>query len=250
MSDTLIVKIAKAALDVGGKLSADRTNKEQSYDYLSADKILSVCGQALFNQGVVVIPNIGQQDTIAFEFVDKYDKKRLRYDSTVTFQFTITDGATEAKHNWYGMGSDYTVPDKALYKAITSGHKYFLMKLLCIGAGNEDGEHESEDEDSKSKKTPVPVKATPPAPGNGKSVPAEKPWTATISLEMVKTIKTTPKGDDTGTLYWDLPSDKLAARYNQMVDYIHTHQAELTPEKLSDYQLKIEAAKAILDYRQ
>jgi hypothetical protein len=30
-----------------------------------------------------------------------------------------------------------------MYKAITSGHKYYLMKLLNIGEGNEDGEHDN-----------------------------------------------------------------------------------------------------------
>lgn len=89
-----------------------------------------------------------------------------------------------------------------------------------------------------------------PAPGNGKPAAAEKPWTATISLDMVKTVATTAKKDEPAVLYWDLPSDKLSARYNQMVEYVKAHQAELTPEKLSDYQLKIDAAKAILDYRQ
>lgn len=39
MSETLASKIAKASIEVGS-LAADKRNKEQNYDYLSADQIL------------------------------------------------------------------------------------------------------------------------------------------------------------------------------------------------------------------
>lgn len=141
MADKLAVKIAKAALDVGGKLSPDKRNKEQGYDYISADKILSMCGQALSSQGVAVIPTVTEKAVNIYEYANG---TKRRYDASVSITFYITDGETDTTALWFGAGSDYTVPDKALYKAITSGHKYFLMKLLCVGAGNEDGEHEDE----------------------------------------------------------------------------------------------------------
>jgi hypothetical protein len=151
MSD-LIAKLAKAAQDVGGKLSADKTNKEQNYEYLSADKILSISGQALAGQGIMIIPQLTGRHIDVLEYTDKYNNAKRRYDCQVDFVFTITDGGDkEILSPWVGMGSDYMTPDKAVYKAITSGHKYFLMKLLCIGAGNEDGEHETEDEKQPAK---------------------------------------------------------------------------------------------------
>lgn len=151
----LVSRIVAAALDVGGKLSADKTNTEQRYDYLSADKILSVCGQALAAQGVVVVPEITEQHIDVMEYTNQYNKQMRRYDAAVTFAFHITDGAESIVSRWAGCGSDYSVPDKALYKAITSGHKYFLMKLLCVGAGNEDGEHEDEDGEKKPGNKPA-----------------------------------------------------------------------------------------------
>lgn len=141
----LASKIAKAGLFVGGKLSADKTNKDQAYDYISADKINTICGQALYKEGVAVLPEVTNQETVLFEYTDNYGKSKRRYDSTVTFKFTISDGSESIETSWVGVGSDYVVPDKAAYKAITSGHKYFLMKLLCVGAGNEDSEHEDND---------------------------------------------------------------------------------------------------------
>jgi hypothetical protein len=145
MDNQLASKIAKAALDVGGRLSADKRNEDQKYDYISADKILSVCGQALSTQGIVIIPEIANQKIDSLEYVNQYNKTVRRYDGQVDFLFKITDGTTELSQKWVGLGSDYSTPDKAIYKAITSGHKYFLAKLLCIGAGNEDGEHETSD---------------------------------------------------------------------------------------------------------
>lgn len=140
MTSTLIGKIAAASLKVGA-LATDRTNAQQKYDYISADKVLTVAGAALAQSGVVIFPSITSESTEAV----KTDKGGTRYDAVVHFAMIVTDGATQMEMPWTGRGNDYSVPDKALYKAITSGHKYFLMKLLNIGVGNEDGEHEAPD---------------------------------------------------------------------------------------------------------
>lgn len=137
----LAQRIAKAAASVGGKLSADKKNKEQNYEYISSDKMLAVIGQALADNGIVVFPAVVSDDMI----VNQTSSGKNRYDVRVKFDMTITDGNTSLTMPWVGIGNDYSAPDKATYKAITSGHKYFLAKLFCIGVGNEDGEHESED---------------------------------------------------------------------------------------------------------
>lgn len=173
----LASRIAKASAAVGGRLKADSRNNEQKYDYISADKILSVCGQALAEQEVTVIP------AIAAEVVDVVDRGngKYRYDAAVTFHMIVADDEKEITAMWVGRGSDYTVPDKALYKAITSGHKYFLMKLLNIGEGNEDGEHEPAEESPRqqpqrqTQQPPAQATHRQPAPpttnGNGHKPP-------------------------------------------------------------------------------
>jgi hypothetical protein len=154
MGTNLIARLAKASAEVGGKLKADKRNNEQGYAYVSADKILSVCGQALSDNGIMIIPSIVKQEIRAVE----RQGKSPRQDAMVEFVMTITDGESSLVSSWFGMGSDYMIPDKALYKAITSGHKYFLSKLFAIGEGNEDSEHEpAEEERSK----PAPVKLQP-----------------------------------------------------------------------------------------
>lgn len=166
---SLVQRLAKATAEVGGKLKADKRNGEQGYNYVSADKILSACGQALADNGVVVIPSIVHYD---INIIDRGNGKS-RYDATVDLVLKVTDGATSFEEPWYGMGSDYSVPDKALYKAITSGHKYFLSKLFCIGEGNEDGEHESEDGDKAPVKQNAPQQPRPNGNGNNGKPPAQ-----------------------------------------------------------------------------
>lgn len=167
MTNTLISKIAKASLKVGA-LETDKTNTQQNYKYISADKILERGGDALCEAGVVIIPSITQETTEAV----KTDKGGTRYDSIVHFLMTITDGETQLEMPWCGRGNDYSVPDKALYKAITSGHKYFLMKLLNIGVGNEDGEHESDGQPAQAPQKPATAQKQPS--GQNDTKPAEK----------------------------------------------------------------------------
>lgn len=142
MSDNLIAKLAKASTAVGA-LRPDKTNTDQNYSYISADKILQRAGDALAEVGVVILPAIISEETTVSEYTNNYNKTTRRFDAIVHFMMLVTDGDKELERPWVGRGSDYATPDKALYKAITSGHKYFLAKLLNVGIGNEDGEHES-----------------------------------------------------------------------------------------------------------
>jgi hypothetical protein len=141
MTNTLIAKIAAASIAVGS-LATDKVNASQNYKYISADKILERAGDALAQAGVMVIPSITFEETVQVDYTDNYGKAKSRFDATVHFAMVLADGESQLEVPWRGRGNDYAVPDKALYKAITSGHKYFLMKLLNIGVGNEDGEHD------------------------------------------------------------------------------------------------------------
>lgn len=154
----LIGKISGAIRDMG-TWAADKRNREQGYDYISADQVLARAGAALAAQGVVVVPEVTASTVEATE----RQGKSPRLDAKVTMCFTVRDDDDNVLvSQWTGHGSDYSSPDKAVYKAITSGHKYYLLKLLCIGIGNDDSEHDSE---------------TASRPPNGKPTAAHKPAT-------------------------------------------------------------------------
>lgn len=221
--NTLAARIAQASKIVGGKLSADKTNQEQRYDYISADKILSVAGQALADAGISIIPSITGHTVAQVERAGKSP----RNDATVYLTFQITDNSTDGiVVNWIGLGSDYSVPDKAVYKAITSGHKYFLMKLLNIGAGNEDGEREDEKPEPKKSASPEPL----PQPSS------------VMTLEMAQEVK-----NSKGELYNSLPSDTLAHMVTSMSKAIKADKYQ--GDELTEVQYKMDAALTILQSR-
>lgn len=255
---TLIAKIAKAALDVGGKLKADKTNKEQNYSYISADKILAICGQALSTQGIVIVPGMAKQDITLYEYTDSYGKAKKRYDATAHLTFAITDGVTTQEALWFGVGSDYTVPDKALYKAITSGHKYFLAKLLCIGEGNEDSEHEPAEDEREQKQTAKTTYTTQPEKMTTTSRQAE----ITQELGFEATVTEAPKAEapkaapakmnvgdamnelsSDGTPYGGLQTPDLVNRLNSML------KLKGTPKATPEHARKILAIQTILEAR-
>jgi hypothetical protein len=144
--DTLETKIAKVSAELGAFV-ADKQNKEQKYDYISADAVLTKAGSALARAGVVIYPSVISADIQAVE----RQGKSPRIDATIQFQMIVSDGEKNKELPWFGCGSDYSTPDKALYKAMTSGHKYFLMKLLNIGIGNDDSEHENNEQGDGAK---------------------------------------------------------------------------------------------------
>lgn len=133
----LAEKIALARVRLGS-LKPDKKNKDQDYMYISADKILERAGDILAEVGIAIIPTVVETVLTNVE----RPNKSPRIDAVLRLSFQVTDGVKDYTSFWVGCGSDYVTPDKAIYKAITSGHKYFLMKLLNVGVGNEDGEHE------------------------------------------------------------------------------------------------------------
>ena len=134
------MNLSKAMLKIGS-LTADKKNKHDNYDYISADKILQRVGEMLGSLNVVVIPGITNVSIEQYQWESRGETKSM-FSAIVDMTMRVIDGENEYEVSWAGAGVDYRVPDKAVNKAITSGHKYFLAKMLMIGIGNEDGDHD------------------------------------------------------------------------------------------------------------
>jgi len=144
-------------------LEADKKH-QQGYGYISADKILARVGEAMANHGISIVPACLEHTTHLHTYTDSYGKEKMLWqvDAQMEMSVSDTDGG-EKTVKWTGSGVDYATPDKALYKAMTSGHKYFVMKLFMVGVGNEDGEHEAHEEISGRNVTTNPPNAPKPA---------------------------------------------------------------------------------------
>ena len=249
----LVQRLAKAAADVGGKLKADKRNSEQNYDYVSADKILSACGQALATNGVMVVPSIVKRDVVTIEYTNQYGKTLRRYDAVVDLVLKVTDGTSSFEEPWYGMGSDYSAPDKAMYKAITSGHKYFMAKLFCIGEGNEDSEHESEPEGkapaAPKQAQPAPKPAAPRAAEEAqlmREITGEAPMTTTAPAMTLDEAKAITNRD--GEKYGDLDTPKLALMANAITKKLRGQP--VSAEERAEAERKHAAITIILNSRE
>lgn len=127
-------------------LEADKKH-QQGYGYISADKILARVGEAMASNGLSIVPAAIEHNTTLHTYTDSYGKDKMLWQVDAQLEMSIMDiDGAEKTVKWTGSGVDYATPDKALYKAMTSGHKYFVMKLFMVGVGNEDGEHEAHEE--------------------------------------------------------------------------------------------------------
>ena len=75
--NTLIAKLAAASTAVGA-LMPDKTNTAQNYSYISADKILQRAGDALSNQGIVILPRIVNESVTEISYTDGYGKAKTK----------------------------------------------------------------------------------------------------------------------------------------------------------------------------
>lgn len=151
MSDKLTTAqmVAKVMGAIGG-LVADKTNSFDNYAYISADNVLTRANAEMAKVGLAVVPSV-----VDDEYLDIGSNGKRLWFARAVMQMKLIGGSDESEqplYPWVGYGTDYKLPDKALYKAQTSGHKYFMMKLFNIGVDNTDSEHD-EPKDDKQKQT-------------------------------------------------------------------------------------------------
>ncbi|GIV51051.1 MAG: hypothetical protein KatS3mg038_1572 [Candidatus Kapaibacterium sp.] len=140
MTGTTLAARLAAAMRRMGNLKPDKFNQADRFAYRSADLILSAANEALAAEGVVIVPLV---DDMA-ETTGQSAGGKSRYEVRIKMRFLVTDGASQIEVPWWSTGVDYTAPDRALAKAITLGHKYFVAKLLMVGVGNDEDDHEQE----------------------------------------------------------------------------------------------------------
>lgn len=138
----LAQKIAAAIIEVDGGGIPAGYNTDKGYPYFTAAQVQEVTlRKALARRGIVVIPQVTNHDLDLTTIAGANGMDRTRYDSRIAMVMTVTDGYETYTAQWAGAGSDWAAPDKGLYGAMTSGHKYWLLKLFGIAADDGDTEH-------------------------------------------------------------------------------------------------------------
>jgi hypothetical protein len=114
-----------------------KNNEEQGklrFRFTSHSHLMDHVRQRMGQLGIVIVP---EMKGISEEVVEGEYRNTTRVKATL--HFTVVDafsGTSFGPYEWIGEGSDYG--DKAVNKAGTIGHKFWLLKFLELSAGDKD----------------------------------------------------------------------------------------------------------------
>jgi hypothetical protein len=100
---------------------------EEGFEFVRAVDLIEEARRLLKRRGIVVIPSIESVE-------QKMGKSGVLVHAHLTFEIVLVSTGESVIKSWVGSGFDYP-GDKALYKAITGGTKYFYANLLGIPFG-------------------------------------------------------------------------------------------------------------------
>lgn len=155
----LIRKLAEV-MDAVERVPKRGRNEFHKYDYATEADIVSVVRKELASRQVMLIPEV-----VSHQREDITTKKNERGDplSILTMRFTFIDGETGETDSrmWLGAGQDGG--DKGVYKAMTGGEKYFLMKTFLMPTGD-DPENDAKDAKNRAREADRDAKSQQAAP--------------------------------------------------------------------------------------
>lgn len=150
---TLIKKLA-AVMKAVERIPKHGHNSFHNYDYATEADIVAAVRNELASRNVICLPSIGGRERESIG-----EKGMVLTHLDMTFTFIDGDSGEREVCPWLGAGADKE--DKGVYKAMTGGEKYFLLKTFLIPTGD-DPEHDGSDIPSGA----PPVDGEPPHPAN------------------------------------------------------------------------------------
>jgi hypothetical protein len=127
----LIAKLARKknrVIELVGAIKKTGYNDYSGYSFVEEAEVVRTLRSALTEAGLslgISTSEILPPQTIQTEFGECYN-----YTIKMTFTLVDTETGYMESYPWFAMGSDPA--DKALYKAYTSGVKYFLLKTFLL----------------------------------------------------------------------------------------------------------------------
>lgn len=168
---SLVAKLAEVMAAVERVPKRGR-NDYHGYDYATEADIAATIRKELANRNVMLLP--GADDMARVPVGDKGSVL-----TTLKMSFTFLDGDTgeQLTRPWYGAGTDKE--DKGLYKAMTGGEKYFLLKTFLMPTGDDPERDEKGSQEAagarRGRSTPGPRPGLPAAQIGDPDRPAGDP---------------------------------------------------------------------------
>jgi hypothetical protein len=147
---TFAEKLAAAYADMGGAIKADKRNKGQDYDYVSAVAVQAKASRALAKHGLYIAKACSE----LLDWREMPTRSGSIGMAVIRQHVVITDGESSVETVAHGSGADSG--DKAVMKAETAAMKYALAKALCVGLGDDPEADEATDRATQRKPPPDP----------------------------------------------------------------------------------------------
>lgn len=220
---SLSAKLALIANEIGA-IAKDGKNAQQGYAYIEYAQVAAKARELQAKHGVAIIPTVDSYT--AMEVKNKYGG--IGYHYLIKMIFTVInaeDPEDKIVSNWIGEATDYG--DKGINKAITSGVKYFIMRLYNI---SEKGEQEAD------AVTPEPNVWPKQKKQNMESVSAQKPkinWDKVNEIrDKVASITTVDELES----YWRNVRDSLSETDKRAVlRHFEDRKKKIAPPEDPDY---------------
>ena len=152
-----LAKRKNKVIELVSGVSKTGHNKTQNYDFVTDADVLRSIRKAMNEVGIAFTAETDGM-TITHEIPTKYSANMQHIVVDMILTLTDTDTGYYEPHKWMGAAADSG--DKSLYKAYTSGIKYFLMKTFLLPTGDDVEGDESVD---KAASKPAPKQKPRPA---------------------------------------------------------------------------------------
>ena len=156
--DVTFLKKLKALQDTMDSFSweKDGINRHQSYKYITEKQYKTNFKKALKKTGL-----LWKMETLSYQFIP--DVTERQHMIVCNFRGQIIDPETGEREEYLFSGSGADSGDKALYKAVTGGHKFFLASNFNV----------AEDMEPESDRDVVPNVQIPPTPEKREEIKKE-----------------------------------------------------------------------------
>jgi hypothetical protein len=212
------------------RVAKSSRNTEQRYDYASAEDFINACREAMHEAGLIVGGiKVKQAEHVPFQTSKGTPMTRAAY----VIIYTLTDIENSGSRDYEVPCEGTDTMDKASYKAMTGGYKYFLRMAFMIGMSDDpEATHEEPPAPAYNPpaRKPAPAPAAKPAPV--KAAPAPSADLPQI-YELVKNIKKEWAGLIANN--W-APSAPAAESYRAIM----LEPEKFTVKKLTDFLNKLQ----------
>lgn len=210
-SKNVAAKILKMIKNVG-EIPRNGWNDRFKYKFTKETDVSDALRKACCEVGLVMIPSVHD---VTYSVIRSTGEGKDQYRASLMLRITLVDPDSGESVEMDFPGDAMDMQDKALPKAITSAHKYALIKLSMNGGGEGD-DLEHDEEASKAGKPSVQDKPKPVEEGSsyrkptGTSQPAAKASQSTGKTDSQPTGggSSVPAGRDNNPAPAAQPQDK------------------------------------------